>query len=48
MARRIIEAIAHALREPASADLVHFHQGSTGEPAVCYDTGCTSPQLTVR
>jgi hypothetical protein len=48
MARRIIEVLAHALRERSTDDPVHFHQGSMGEPAVCYDAACTSPRLSVR
>ena len=47
MARRILAVLATALR-PQPDDLVHFHQGATGEPAACYDAGCTNPRLTVR
>jgi hypothetical protein len=39
-------ALAQALRDRPD-DLVHFHQGSTGEPAACYDAGCGSPRLSV-
>jgi hypothetical protein len=46
MARRILAAIAGALREQP-AELVHFHQGAEGQPAVCYDTGCGSPRLSI-
>jgi len=44
MARRLLAAVADALRLPADAP-VHFHQGPTGAPACCYDRHCTSPRL---
>jgi hypothetical protein len=47
MTRRIIEALARTLRARPTDDLVHFHQGATGDPAACYDTRCSSPRLTV-
>jgi hypothetical protein len=46
MARRIIAAIAGALREQPT-DVVHFHQGAEGQPAACYDAGCSSPRLSI-
>ena len=46
MARRILAAISHALREQP-AEIVHFHQGAAGQPAACYDGGCASPRLQI-
>jgi hypothetical protein len=46
MARRIIAAISSALREQPT-EIVHFHQGSAGQPAACYDAGCAFPRLSV-
>jgi hypothetical protein len=46
MARRILAALTHALREQP-AELVHFHQGAEGQPAACYDAGCASPRLSI-
>jgi hypothetical protein len=47
MARRILAALAQRLREQPD-DIVHFHQGAGGQPAACYDAGCTSPRLSIR
>jgi hypothetical protein len=34
-------------REPQAETPVHFHQGPEGSPAVCYDTRCLNPRLSV-
>jgi hypothetical protein len=48
MTRRILAALNRALfAESKHSDEVHFHQGSHGQPAPCYDTRCTSPRLDV-
>jgi hypothetical protein len=52
MARRIIVGAFAALRlrsgRRAARDAgVHFHQGPSGLPAVCYDQHCPNPRLSV-
>ncbi len=46
MTRRFLRNLAAALLSD-SRDDVHFHQGPTGAPAVCYDGGCKNPRLDV-
>jgi hypothetical protein len=46
MARRMLAAISQVLREQP-AEIVHFHQGASGQPAACYDSGCASPRLQI-
>ena len=49
MTRRILAALNRALfAEPRHSEEVHFHQGSQGQPAPCYDPHCSSPHLDVR
>jgi hypothetical protein len=45
--RRILDAVRHALREPAPDVDVHFHQGPGGAPSPCYDGHCRNPRLRV-
>jgi hypothetical protein len=45
MTRRILAAVRALLDEPT--EKVHFHTGSEGQPAACYDRSCTNPQLQV-
>jgi hypothetical protein len=48
MARRVIQWITNAVRDPYSSEPVaHFHQGPESTPAVCYDRNCGSPRLDV-
>ena len=42
---RILAAIHALLAEPT--EKVHFHTGSEGQPAACYDQHCTYPQLSI-
>ncbi len=44
---RLLEAVTRRLRVNPSTPSVHFHQGSEGQPAVCYDAHCPSPRLDV-
>jgi hypothetical protein len=47
MTRRILATVRRALlADPA--ETVHFHAGAEGQPAVCYDAGCTNPRLEVN
>jgi hypothetical protein len=46
MTRRILAAIHRALLDEPT-EKVHFHTGSEGQPAACYDQRCTRPQLSV-
>jgi hypothetical protein len=47
MARRILSAVTRTLRTPSDPH-VHFHNdGSTSQPAPCFDSGCTRPRLDV-
>jgi hypothetical protein len=46
MTRRILAAIHRALLDEPT-DKVHFHTGSEGQAAVCYDQACSRPQLSV-
>ena len=47
MARRVIQWIANAVRDPYKEPQAHFHQGPQSTPAVCYDPRCSSPRLDV-
>lgn len=48
MARFRLRALRRALMSHPDAHTdVHFHNGPTGQPAVCFDTGCTRPHLDV-
>jgi hypothetical protein len=47
MARRVIQWIANAVRDPYTEPLPHFHQGPESTPAICYDARCSSPRLDV-
>ena len=47
MARRVIDWIAHLVREPDMEPAVHFHAGPESQPAVCYDAHCRNPRLDV-
>jgi hypothetical protein len=47
MARRVINWIAHVMREPDVQPDVHFHAGPESLPAVCYDAHCRNPRLDV-
>jgi hypothetical protein len=44
-----ISALRRAItcRRMAAAQ-VHFHSGPHGQPAVCFDAGCSNPRLDVR
>ena len=45
MTRGILAALRALLDEPT--ENVHFHTGSEGQPAVCYDRHCSNPRLNV-
>ncbi|HEY5144924.1 MAG TPA: hypothetical protein VII98_15595 [Solirubrobacteraceae bacterium] len=45
MTRRLFGVVARALRETQADAHVHFHQGSHGQPAACYDPHCGRPHL---
>jgi hypothetical protein len=51
MTRRIADAVAKALRPVATTqhhhEQPHFHQGAQGNPAACFQPGCSRPQLEV-
>ena len=48
MARFRLRALRRALRSHVDGSThVHFHNGPSGEPAACFDSGCTSPKLEV-
>jgi hypothetical protein len=43
--RTFISLLVHGPQADESA--VHFHQGPQGSPAVCHDSHCDQPRLTV-
>jgi hypothetical protein len=47
MARRVIQWITNAVRDPYNEPVAHFHAGPESTPAVCYDRNCGSPRLDV-
>jgi hypothetical protein len=47
MARRIVAALKRAIGEHDAEPQVHFHQGASGQPAVCHVADCTNPRLDV-
>ena len=47
MARRVIDWIAHVMRDQYTEPQAHFHQGPQSTPAVCYDPLCGSPRLDI-
>jgi hypothetical protein len=49
MARFHLRALRRALTPHTHTnDSVHFHNGPHGQPAACFDTSCSRPQLEVR
>jgi hypothetical protein len=44
---RAIRARIRRLAEHDQAPEVHFHQGPQGQPAPCFDEGCSNPRLSV-
>ncbi len=48
MARRVIDWISTALRDPDVEAEVHFHRGPQSIPAACHDPRCRSPRLDAR
>jgi hypothetical protein len=48
MARRVIDWITAALRDPYTEPQVHFHQGPYSAPMVCHDSSCESPRMHVE
>lgn len=48
MANRLLAAISRVLHEPSAQTEVHFHQGASARPAVCFDPSCSRPHLDVR
>ena len=49
MARFHLRALRRALTPHIHTnDSVHFHNGPQGQPAACFDTSCSRPQLEVR
>jgi hypothetical protein len=47
MARRVVQWIAHVMRDQYTEPPAHFHQGPESTPAVCYDPRCGSPRLDI-
>ncbi|HMJ35789.1 MAG TPA: hypothetical protein VK501_17930 [Baekduia sp.] len=48
MTRRIVAAVGRALSARPIGDQhdhPHFHQGAQGNPAACFQPGCSSPRL---
>ena len=49
MARFRMRALRRALMSHDDATThVHFHNGPSGQPAACFDSGCTRPKLEVH
>jgi hypothetical protein len=48
MANRLLAAISRALSDTSAQTEVHFHQGATRQPAVCFDESCGLPRMDVR
>ncbi len=48
MTRRLLGAVTRALRGEPTTNDVHFHQGTHGQPAVCFTRSCDRPQLDVH
>jgi hypothetical protein len=44
---RAIRARFQRLAANDHAPEVHFHQGPQGQPAPCFDGGCSNPRLSV-
>jgi hypothetical protein len=48
MARLRLRALRRALTSHThQTHPVHFHNGPQGQPAVCFDRGCSRPRLDV-
>ena len=48
MTNRIVAAISRVLRDSQADNEVHFHQGASARPAVCFDDHCAKPRMDVR
>jgi hypothetical protein len=44
---RLIQWIAHVVRDPYTEPEPHFHSGPQSTPAVCYDARCGAPRLDI-